>query len=849
MALSPSSVISSSQGTGTFSSASDAMGGIGTMMKSPASGKASKMKSDGKSLDITGPNGVDEYAVKQGYPGADGEEIWDTLQQVQEVSDGFTSCGSFMEEQLLAATRDFIRNSGIQQAGRELSKALGQYDDMLDCAAGFATLFESEGVMDDATGAGDLPQLNKRTRNVIEGVTNASSVSNILSNCSAIRGLVGEFDNMCADIMGKVNDLIGKDLAALANALNKLAQWAAFARLATSDPCALVNSNRMLEHVTGPVMSDIMTLYAAATGQSDAPTEAPSLGDELTPSDKTVPGVPKHKQAPQEGQKTASQISDSLPAGVGVKEANDKASPTGGYDEEDPVYVPGVGWVTPNDDEYPTEDDEGNPIDPPKSDFSKGVEKGETPFSDKNEKFAANVKDVEYKAVAEDETKSPVAKVHKVGWCSGSTEKRAGGLNKDQCDMDATGEWHEKEMTDNEVQMAGSVEAAMGPVQKTLEDTFPEYVEGPPPSSPSSAGKARPKTAKKANDSRTPYPPEVIRTQKKMAEFHARRIQKRDSRGPAGGSTGAVVSKARSPVEETGSYYGTWGYSSPTEKFNPALSDPILSKIGYSPLKSSADPNDPKPFDVATVVTSSGLGILPGTYRVNAGAASLPPDITTQKSNIGGDISEYDMSREVVELAMKTGDWAAVETCACQPAKAIADAKEVGACDFTGLEFPNGYQLVDSSNYTDALIAKVDAAELSGSGEYIVGDDGNIYQSVEVVIMAKYGATMVDPFEPGKATCEKHSGRWITITSAIKGASGGSQKADITNAKSKAICEDANGEWVCKKGQAGSTNAKKSVESYGKFTNKKNVNTKSKLPTTKAFDTDKLPSLNVANIK
>jgi hypothetical protein len=277
------------------------------------------------------------------------------------------------------------------------------------------------------------------------------------------------------------------------------------------------------------------------------------------------------------------------------------------------------------------------------------------------------------------------------------------------------------------------------------------------------------------------------------------------------------------------------------------MADPILSKMGPPPPQSSADPNDPKPFDVATVQTSSGLGILPGTYRISPGAASLPPDTSQQKSNIGGDISQYDISREVVELAMKTGNWEQVETCACQPTQAVADAKEVGACDFTGLEYPNGYQLVDEGNYTETLIAKVEAAEASGSGEYIVVDD-QIYQSVEVVIMAKYGATIVDPFEPGKETCQKFSGKWYVITAAIKGVSGGSQRADITNAKSKAVCEDANGEWVCKKGQAGSTGGNKSIESYGKFTNKKNVNTKSKLPTTKAFDTDKLPSLEFSRI-
>ena len=165
-----------------------------------------------------------------------------------------------------------------------------------------------------------------------------------------------------------------------------------------------------------------------------------------------------------------------------------------------------------------------------------------------------------------------------------------------------------------------------------------------------------------------------------------------------------------------------------------------------------------------------------------------------------------------------------------------------------GLQYPDGYKLVDASNYTDTLIAKVDAAEATGSGQYIVVDD-QIYESIETVIMATYGASLVDPFEPGKETCQKYSGKWYVITAAVKGTTGGSQRADISNAKSKAICEAANGEWVCKKGRAGSSEGNKSVESYGKFTNKKNINTKSKLPTLKAFDTDKLPSLNFSAIK
>tara|TARA_B100000029_G_C17608974_1_gene968578 strand:- start:5396 stop:7825 length:2430 start_codon:yes stop_codon:yes gene_type:complete len=805
MAVSPSSVISASQGTGTFTSVNDAMGSVGSTMRSPATGKLNQMRSDAKPLDVTGQ--VDKTALEAAY-GADGTEIWDTLQGVQEVSDGFTHCGDFLEDALLAATRDFIRNSGIQQAGRELSRALGQYDDMLDCAAGFATLLESEGVIDDAMGMGDLPQLSNRTRTLVEDITNASSVSNMLANCAVIRNLTNDFNNMCGEMMEKVNDLIGKDVAALAAALTKLAQWAAFAKMATSDPCALVNNNRMLQHVTQPVMEDIVKLYKGATGQLDEPEEPElPLADEVGKPPGTVIDVPKHKQAAMEGQPSFAQVADDLPVGTEVVEQQKAASPTGGYDSTPPEYVPGVGWTTPNDPDFP-EDVEA------KSDFSKGLEKGETPFNNSTESFKKNKDEVEYKAVAEDKKK--VAKVHKVGWCTGGTN---GGTNRNEDACKATdGEWHEKEMTDNEVKMAGSVEAAMGPIAKTLADVFPEYEAGPPPSSPSSALKdvQRPKITPKSRDV------------------------------PSDPGNPMIITKERDALEGVGSFYGTWTTPRKVTPFTPAGVDPILSKQGAPVPKSSADPNDPKPFAVPTYV-QAGLGVLPGTFRLSEGAALLPPDRTTQKSNIGGDISDYDQSREVVELAMKTGDWSQVETCGCEPRQAIPDAKEVGACDFSDLEYPNGYQLVPPENYTESLIAKVDAAEAAGTGAYIVVDD-NIYESVEAVIMAQYGATLVEPFEPGKEVCLKHSGKWYVISAAVRAVSGASASIQIDNAKSKAVCEEANGQWVCKKGQAGVTNAKKAIQSYGKFTNKKNVNTRSKLPTEKPFDTDKLPSLEFSRI-
>ena len=333
---------------------------------------------------------------------------------------------------------------------------------MLDCAAGFATLLESEGVIDDAMGMGDLPQLSNRTRTLVEDVTNASSVSNMLANCAVIRNLTNDFNNMCGEMMEKVNDLIGKDVAALAAALTKLAQWAAFAKMATSDPCALVNNNRMLQHVTQPVMEDIVKLYKGATGQLDEPEEPElPLADEVGKPPGTVIDVPKHKQAAMEGQPSFAQVADDLPVGTEVVEQQKAASPTGGYDSTPPEYVPGVGWTTPNDPDFP-EDVEA------KSDFSKGIEKGETPFNNSTEAFKKNKDEVEYKAVAEDKKK--VAKVHKVGWCTGGTN---GGSNRNEDACKATdGEWHEKEMTDNEVKMAGSVEAAMGPIAKTLADVY-----------------------------------------------------------------------------------------------------------------------------------------------------------------------------------------------------------------------------------------------------------------------------------------------------------------------------------------------------------------------------------------
>jgi hypothetical protein len=57
-------------------------------------------------------------------------------------------------------------------------------------------------------------------------------------------------------------------------------------------------------------------------------------------------------------------------------------------------------------------------------------------------------------------------------------------VNRSKEECAATGgEWKEKEMTDNEVKIAGSLEAAMGSVAKSLSDVFENIVGDPPPSS------------------------------------------------------------------------------------------------------------------------------------------------------------------------------------------------------------------------------------------------------------------------------------------------------------------------------------------------------------------------------
>lgn len=758
-----SDAVKSAQGTSYFTDVNDALGKLGGELRSPSFDSLDNMKQHAQSLDVTGQ--VDQLALTTAF-GNDGDQIWDVLQQVQDVSDGFTNCGDYMQDALLGAQQDFVRNSGIQQAGRELSRALGHADEMVDCVAGFATLFDSAGIIDDALGMGDLPQLNNRVRSIIEDSTNADSLSNILANTAVVQNLVNDFNNMCGEMMSKVNDLIQKDVDAMAAALTKLAQWAAFAKLATGDPCALVNNNRMLSHIAEPVMDDIVKLYQGVTGQSVSPTDPIiPLGKFLGNPVGTVVDIPKLRQAAGEALPGFNTVADAIPIGQEL------------YSEEYTTtslnYVNGVGWVVPED---------------AKTDFTKDVLVGKSPFADAAGLFRANAAEIEHKAVSENP--QAVAKVHIVGWCSGGVDnrnmERGMSVNRSKEECAATGgEWKEKEMTDNEVKIAGSLEAAMGSVAKSLSDVFENIVGDPPPSSGSSA---------------------------------------------LAGGPPSIVSKIREAVKSPKSNAG-------------AKATPFDPSKPPNAQKSSPDPNDPMPFIPLEAASFALAAVLPGLEAKIKGATP-PPDTMTQLSNIGGDISSYHQSREVVEYAMKTGDWSNVETCACEPRAATAGAVEVGSCDFTGLSFPEGYELIEPSFYTPAFLAKVEAAESTGSGEYVMGDDGSIYQSAEVVVMAQYGATVVNPFEQGKEACIKYNGKWTATVEAEAGASGSGGTFDIANAKSKEVCENANGTWNCKKGTPMSSLGNKAIESWGKFTNKKNVNTRSKLPSDKAFDTDKLPSLN-----
>ena len=178
---------------------------------------------------------------------------------------------------------------------------------------------------------------------------------------------------MCGDMMGALNGLIQKDVDAMQAALTKLAQWAAFAKLATSDPCALVNNNQMLSHIAEPVMADIVKLYEQATGQVVTPTDPIiDLGGILGGLVSGLPAVPKLKQAAQEGLKSLANVADDIPSGTEIAEVGEE------YTADALKYIHGVGWV-PKEDAVKT--------------LTQEIKAGVNRFADTKENFIANAAD------------------------------------------------------------------------------------------------------------------------------------------------------------------------------------------------------------------------------------------------------------------------------------------------------------------------------------------------------------------------------------------------------------------------------------------------------------------------
>jgi len=290
--------------SGHFSGVEDAMSSLGEDLRSPAFDQVDEFQSTATELNVTSHLDLNDLTAVHGATAAG--EMWSTLQEVQSLSDAFYDCGNFVEEALLSATQDYIKNTGIQEAGRELQGKLGYDKDDVDCLAGFATLLDSAGIMNDALGLGDLSQIQSRLGSVKNDAYDASKLANIIINLDVIQSLLSPFDNMCSGVKDDFTTLIDQDVATIAAVLNKLSQWAAFAKLANSDPCALVNNNLMLSHITEPVMDDIVKLFNIAIGGTAA-------ADELTYEILDSGGVaklPVYTQAPGAGLQTfASKIS------------------------------------------------------------------------------------------------------------------------------------------------------------------------------------------------------------------------------------------------------------------------------------------------------------------------------------------------------------------------------------------------------------------------------------------------------------------------------------------------------------------------------------------------------------
>jgi len=281
---------------GIFNNVNDAMGQVGGLLNSPAMTSVNRLQDAATSLNMT--VNLDQNVLEAGFPGY-GNQFYQQLQEVQNLSDAFDECGNYAQDAIQASTEDYIKNTGIQEAGRDLANTLGQYSDEVDCIAGFATLFDSKGILDDVLGLGDLPQIQSRIQQIVLDITDPSKLANMITNLDAVQGLLEPFNDFCTGMKDAFNQLVAKDLAALNAILNKLAQWAAFANLATGDPCALVNNNQMFNSVTDPVMDDIIDLYEGVIGGGDL---GDIVGDIFSPDTPTalVGGnqlVPQYKQA------------------------------------------------------------------------------------------------------------------------------------------------------------------------------------------------------------------------------------------------------------------------------------------------------------------------------------------------------------------------------------------------------------------------------------------------------------------------------------------------------------------------------------------------------------------------
>lgn len=292
-----------------FTDLSDALGQIEGLLEAPASGSVLQIADSARNFSLFGGSGsvsqdtwnqhypdestrppmlardatyveqVNLVAFEAGFissgytnplrPGTSTEtlagEYVAVLQDIDEFGFFLDNCAQTTKAQITGALDDYMRNTGIQQAGRDLNKTLGKADYALDCIAGFATLFDSKGVLDDALGLMDMPGLNNRVKSIVRDITDPTLLSSVLFNLDEVKDLLDVEQTVCDAIHDGMDSLVGKDLAALTGSLNKLAQWAAVAKLATSDPCSLVTNNMLLGHITEPVMDDLIDLYKAAT--------------------------------------------------------------------------------------------------------------------------------------------------------------------------------------------------------------------------------------------------------------------------------------------------------------------------------------------------------------------------------------------------------------------------------------------------------------------------------------------------------------------------------------------------------------------------------------------------------